>query len=136
VPLYTCTIPEGTLSATQRAFVAAEITRIHAAHTGAPASFVRVTFQTVGPDSTFAAGKPAKNIFIVGIIRAGRSAEVKAQMLNELWSMCRKAAGVTDDQILIALMDTPASNGMEFGGITPEPGHEAAWLASRGVPDR
>jgi phenylpyruvate tautomerase PptA (4-oxalocrotonate tautomerase family) len=136
MPLYTCTTPEGTLSTTERAVVAAEITRIHTTHTGAPASFVRVMFQTLPPDSMFSAGKAAKNVFITAIIRAGRSTEVKARILNDVWCMYKKVTGVADDQILIALTDMPPSNGMEFGGIVPEPGHEAEWSASRGLPNR
>jgi hypothetical protein len=73
---------------------------------------------------------------MVGIIRAGRSREVKARMLNDLWSMYKKATGAADDQINITLMDVPASNAMEFGGILPEPGHEEEWFASRGLSDR
>lgn len=93
-------------------------------------------FQTLPPDSTFAAGEAAKNVFITAIIRAGRSAEVKARMLNDLWSMYKKVTGAADDQILIGLTDMPSSNGMEFGGVVPEPGHEAEWFASRGLPNR
>jgi len=136
MPIYTCTTPEGTLSATQRAFVAAEITRIHAAHTGAPPSFVRAVFQTLTPDSFFTAGKSAKNFLLVGIIRTGRSTEVKARMLNDLWSMYKKATGAQDDQINITLMDVPGSNAMEFGGVLPEAGNEKEWFASRGLSDR
>jgi phenylpyruvate tautomerase PptA (4-oxalocrotonate tautomerase family) len=97
MPVYTCITPEGTLSTQQRAVVAAEITRFHTAHTGAPASFVRVVFETLAPDSTFAGGTPAVNAFLLGLIRAGRSTEVKAHLLNDLWSMYKKVTGLADD---------------------------------------
>jgi phenylpyruvate tautomerase PptA (4-oxalocrotonate tautomerase family) len=133
MPLYTCITQEGTLSAEQRATIATEITRIHTTRTGAGASFVRVIFQTLSPESTFAGGKPAVNAFLLGIIRASRSTEVKAQLLNELWSMYKKATGLTDDQLFVTVIDVPASNGMEMGAILPEPGEEAEWLAKLGL---
>lgn len=133
MPLYTCITQEGTLSAEQRAGIATEITRIHTVRTGAPASFVRVIFKTLSPHSTFAGGKPAVNAFLLGIIRAGRGTEGKAQLLNDLWFMYKKVTGLTDDQLFVTVIDVPASNGMEFGAILPNPGHEAEWLASLGL---
>src|SRR5690242_12361214 len=97
--VYTCTTQEGTLSAEQRAGIATEITRIHSARTDEPASFVWVIFETVSPDSIYSGGKPAVKAVIVGIFREHRSTEVKAQVLNELWSMCKQVTGLSDDQI-------------------------------------
>ncbi len=130
--IYTCTTQEGTLSAEQRASIATEITRIHSTHTGEPASFVWVIFETVSPDSTFIGGKPAVNALIVGLFREDRSTEVKAQVLNELWSMYKNVTGLSDDQLWVSLTEIPASNAMEFGALLPESGHEAEWLASLG----
>lgn len=122
---------EGTLSAEQRADPAKEITRSHVAISGEPASFVRVIFETVSPDSTFSGGKPAVNASIVGIIR-GRSTEVKAQLLNNLWSLYKNVTGLSDDQLWVSVTEIPPSNAMEFGAIIPEVGHEAEWQASLG----
>jgi phenylpyruvate tautomerase PptA (4-oxalocrotonate tautomerase family) len=130
--IYTCTTQEGTLSAEQRAVIAAQITRIHSTHTGEPASFVWVIFETVSPDSTFIGGKPAVNALIVGLFREDRSTEVKAQVLNELWSMSKNVTGLSDDQLWVSLTEIPARDAMLFGAILPEPGHEAEWLASLG----
>ncbi len=130
--IYTCTTQEGTLSAEQRASIATEITRIHSTHTGEPASFVWVIFETVSPDSIYSGGKPAVNALIVGIFREDRSTEVKAQVLNELWSMYKNVTGLSDDQLWVSLTEIPASDAMFLGAILPEPGHEAEWLASLG----
>src|SRR5260370_694790 len=89
--IYTCTTQEGTLSAEQRAGIAQEITRIHSTHTGEPAGFVWVLFETLSPDSIYSGGKsgakPAVKAVMVGLFRENRSTEVKTQVLNELWSM-------------------------------------------------
>jgi phenylpyruvate tautomerase PptA (4-oxalocrotonate tautomerase family) len=130
--VYTCITQEGTLSAEQRADLAKEITRSHVAMSGEPASFVRVIFETVSPDCTFSGGKPAVNASIVGIIR-GRSTEVKAQLLNDLWSLYKNVTGLSDDQLWVSVTEIPPSNAMEFGAIIPEVGHEAEWQASLGL---
>lgn len=131
--IYTCTTQEGTLSAEQRAGIATEITRIHSTHTGEPAGFVWVIFETVSPDRIYEGGKPAVMATMVATgFRENRSTEVKTQVLKELWSMYKNVTGLPDDQIWVELTEIPASNAMWLGAILPEPGHEAEWLASLG----
>ena len=131
--VYTCTTQEGTLSAEQRAGIATEVTRIHSMHTGEPAGFVWVIFETVPPDRIYEGGKPAVMAAIVATgFRTNRGTEVKTQVLKELWSMYKKVTGLSDDQIWVELTEIPASNAMWLGAILPEPGHEAEWLASLG----
>jgi len=134
--IYTCTTQEGTLSAEQRAGIAQEITRIHSTHTGEPAGFVWVLFETLSPDSIYAGGKsgakPAVKAVMVGLFRENRSTEVKTQVLNELWSMYKNVTGLSDDQLWVSLTEIPARDAMFLGAILPEPGHEAEWLASLG----
>jgi phenylpyruvate tautomerase PptA (4-oxalocrotonate tautomerase family) len=132
--IYTCTTQEGTLSAEQRAVIAAEITRIHTAHSGDRPNMVWVIFETVSPDRIYAGGKPAVKALIVGLFREDRSTEVRAQVLNELWSMYKNVTGLSNDQLWVSLTEIPASDGMMFGAILPEPGHEAGWLAKLGLP--
>jgi phenylpyruvate tautomerase PptA (4-oxalocrotonate tautomerase family) len=129
--IYTCTTHEGALSAEQRAVIAAEITRIHSAHTGEPAKLIWVIFETVSPDRIYAGGKPAGNALIVGLFRE-RSTEIKAQVLNDLWSMYKNMTGLSDDQLWVSLTAISPSDAMMFGAILPEPGHETEWLAALG----
>jgi hypothetical protein len=68
----------------------------------------------------------------VGII-GGRSTEVKAQLLNDLWSLYKNVTGLSDDQLWVSVTEIPPSNAMEFGAIIPEVCHEAQWLASLGL---
>jgi phenylpyruvate tautomerase PptA (4-oxalocrotonate tautomerase family) len=133
--IYTCTTPEGALSAEQRAVIAAEITRIHTAHTGDRPSMVWVIFATAASDSIYAGGRPAANAVIVGLFRESRSTEDKARVLNELWSMYTSVTGLSDDQLWVSLTEIAANDAMMFGAILPEPGHEAAWLAQLGRSD-
>ena len=132
MPFYTCFVVTNSLSATQKAFIAEEITRIHVTRTGAPPSFVRVLFHEFQPSDVYTGGKPLPCAMIRGVIRAGRSAEVKAQMLKELWAMLQKVTGLEDDKLLVSVQDNPASNAMEAGAILPEPQHEAEWFAKLG----
>ena len=132
MPFYTCFAVTNSLSAAQKAFIAEEITRIHVTRTGAPASFVRVLFHEFQPSDIFTGGKPLPCAMIRGVIRAGRSAEVKAQMLKELWAMLQKVTGLEDDKLLVSVQDNPAGNAMEAGAILPEPQHEAEWFAKLG----
>jgi phenylpyruvate tautomerase PptA (4-oxalocrotonate tautomerase family) len=129
--IYTCTTQEGALSAEQRAVIATAITRIHSAHTGEPAKLIWVIFETVSPDGIYAAGKPTVNALIVGLFRE-RGTQVKARVLNDLWSMYKNVTGLSDDQLWVSLTAISLSDAMMFGAILPEPGHEAEWLASLG----
>jgi phenylpyruvate tautomerase PptA (4-oxalocrotonate tautomerase family) len=130
--VYTCISQEGTLSPEQRATLASEITHQHMIISGEPASFIHVIFETVSPDSTFVGGKPAPNAILLGIIREGRSTEVRARLLKELWAMYKKATGVEDDQLFVSVTEIPPSDSMVYGAILPDPGHEAEWLAQLG----
>ena len=132
MPFYTCFAITNSLSAAQKAFIAEEITRIHVTRTGAPASFVRVLFHEFQPSDIFTGGKPLPCAMIRGVIRAGRSPEVKAQLLKELWAMLHEVTGLEDDKLLVSVQDNPAGNVMEAGTIMPNPQHEAEWFAKLG----
>src|SRR5258707_13500531 len=98
--IYTCTTQEGTLSAEQRAVIAAEITRIHSTHTGEPASFVWVIFETVSPDSTFIGGKPDLNGPSGGVFREDGRTQTKTKELKENGSMFKNSNGLLEGQLL------------------------------------
>ena len=68
MPFYTCFATAGSLSATQKTFVAEEITRIHTTLTDAPRSFVRVFFQDMQPSFIFSGGKNQPFAMIRGVI--------------------------------------------------------------------
>jgi phenylpyruvate tautomerase PptA (4-oxalocrotonate tautomerase family) len=102
MPFYTCFAFSDSLSAAQKANIAEEITRIHTKLTGAPRSFVRVLFHEMQSSDIFTGGKPLPCAMIRGVIRAGRSAEVKKQLLSELWTMLQDATDFSRLPILAA----------------------------------
>lgn len=129
MPLYISITQEGTLSGEQKKRLAEGITRIHCRNTGAPEMFVRICFQTYLPGSGFLASAPNPVSMLFGYIRAGRDTKTKQKMLTEFWSLYRDATSAPEEQLAISLHDMPASQVMEYGAITPEPGAEAEWLA-------
>jgi phenylpyruvate tautomerase PptA (4-oxalocrotonate tautomerase family) len=114
--------------------IAAEITRIQTAHTKDRPYMVWVIFETMPPDRIYAAGKLAVKALIVGLFREDRSTEARAQVLKELWPTFKKVSGLSDDQLWVSLTEIPASDAMMLGAILPEPGHDAALLATLGRP--
>ena len=136
MPFYTCFSITNSLSPAQKAFIDEEITRIHTTVTTAPRSFVRVLFQEMHPSDIFSGGKLRPFAMIRGAIRAGRSAETKAELLKQLWAMLQEVTRLEDGQLLVSVQDNPASNAMEGGEILPEPQHEAEWLARHSHADR
>jgi hypothetical protein len=68
----------------QREVISAELVRIHTAATGVPANFVYTIFLTYPRNHAYVAGKSSLVASIVGTIRAGRSPEVKAQLIKDI----------------------------------------------------
>ena len=54
------------------------------------------------------------------LVRTGRSADYKREMLKRLWSMIQGATGAPDDQIVLGIQEVPASQAMEMGKIMPD----------------
>ena len=63
----------------------------------------------------------------------GRSTELKARLLKDLWKDFKRVTGLSDDQLWISVTTISPSDAMEYGAIIPEVGHEAEWLASLGL---
>ncbi len=119
MPFYRCVVPKDSVPYEQRAEVAKAFTDIHCGSTGAPRSFVHVVFDE--QDDRF-----ETPYFLDGGNRAGRSEEVKAQLLNDLMSAFRDITGVTSDEFGGRITEGPASWTMEGGMVLPEPGEETA----------
>ena len=64
--------------------------------------------------------------FLDGGNRAGRSEEVKAELLNDLMSAFREITGVAEADFSGRITEGPASWTMEGGMVLPEPGEETA----------
>ena len=129
MPIYTCDAAPGILTDEIKSALAQEITRIHVEATQAPPSFVHVIFRELPAGTHFKAGEEdTKFSFVNGNIRSGRPLDVRQQILREISDAWVRLTGQPAVQLVIALSQLDASDGMEAGLILPEPGQEMAWF--------
>jgi len=134
MPVYRCITPPDSIAQDVRAVIAEDITRIHCELTsGTPRSFVHVIFEEVAPGRMFSGGTPSEKTLITGQIRAGRTAEVRTRLVQEISRAWNRATGQSEEDILVAVTEFRASDVVEGGIPLPEPGEEAGWLAAHGV---
>ena len=120
MPLYTIMTASGALSDNEKAKLAGELTTFHAEYAGVPKNWVHVVFQDYAPGSGFTAGEGASCVALTLLVRTGRSADYKREMLKRLWSMIQDATGAPDDQIVLGIQEVPSSQAMEMGKIMPD----------------
>lgn len=130
MPLYLCNAAKGAISDAVKPKIAADITRIHCAVTGAPPQFVHAFF--VEEDAAPPLNGNAAMLF--GSIRAGRTDAQKAQIASEMRKSIETHAGIDLSAIGMLTTDVPASWAFEGGEVMPEPGEEAEWLARHHQP--
>ena len=75
-------------------------------------------------------GQASACCFVRAGIRAGRSQELKEQLLHQLSDLWVSQTGVPPGELLVSLAETPGSNVMEAGLVLPSPEQEAQWLAA------
>lgn len=124
MPLYMCNHVPGVLTQDARQKIAADITDIHCAVTGAPRTFVHVFFFEDAPQLPL----NGKSVFLFGSIRAGRDAEQKQALITGMKDAISRHAGIAVDGVFMDTIDVPAHWVMEGGDILPEPGAEDTWL--------
>ena len=120
MPYYQFHIPAGSPSAARKAELAAAVTKVHTAVTGAPARFVNVAFFELAPGSLFVADEPVEQGRMVGIIRAGRTAEVKRDLITGLADAWSAVTGEAREGFALFLEEVPGSMAMEYGETLPE----------------
>ncbi len=138
MPTYTVTAPAGRLSAEHKTDIAAAITRVHNAVTGAPTYFAQVIFVDVQPGNYFIGGVPlaADQVFVHGQIRAGRTTADKDKLIAGMLQAVAVAAAVPQYAVWVYILDLVPRQMVEFGHVLPEPGGEAAWTAGLPKEDR
>lgn len=138
MPTYTVHAPAGSLTQVQKNRLAQEITRAHSEATGAQTFFAQVMFVEVSAGQWFVGGTAleAKQIFIHGQIRGGRSVPTKQALLERLRDVAVAASGFPRNRTWAYLVELPPGLMMEYGHILPEPGAEAQWLAGLPAEDR
>ena len=120
MPFYQFTVPTDSTSAELKAGIAAAVTEVHTSVTGAPASYVNVSFTEVPPGSIFVAGKEVPHGRMVGIIRTGRTPEIKRELINRLAAAWSEVTGEPVEGFALFLQEVPGSAVMEEGRILPE----------------
>lgn len=120
MPLYTITTQAGVLDAVAKVDLAGKLTSMHSAYAGVPANWVHVVFQDYAAGSGFTAGLPSATAALTLLIRTGRSAEYKRELLTRLWSLLQAATGAPDQEIVLGIQEVPPSQAMEMGQIMPD----------------
>jgi phenylpyruvate tautomerase PptA (4-oxalocrotonate tautomerase family) len=120
MPLYTVTTQVGLLGRQAKSDLAAELTALHCELAGVPKNWVHIVFQDYAVGSGFTAGEFAATAALTLLIRTGRSAEYKRELLKRLWQLLQGATGAPDDQIVIGIQEVAPSQAMEMGKVMPE----------------
>jgi phenylpyruvate tautomerase PptA (4-oxalocrotonate tautomerase family) len=120
VPLYQFFVPADSATATRKAEVARAVTATHSAVTGAPERYVNVSFVDVPAGSLFAAGEPVEHGRMVGIIRSGRSPEVKQRLITQLAQAWSEVTGEPLEGLALFVQEVPGSSMLEDGQLLPE----------------
>lgn len=120
MPLYTVTTQVGLLGRQAKSDLAAELTALHCELAGVPKNWVHIVFQDYAVGSGFTAGEFAATAALTLVIRTGRSAEYKRELLKRLWQLLQGATGAPDDQIVIGIQEVAPGQAMEMGKVMPE----------------
>ena len=120
MPLYTITTQAGVLDTSAKADLAEELTAFHAEYAAVPENWVHIVFQEYAIGSGFSAGRPCPTAALTLLIRSGRSADYKREMLKRLWALLQAATGAPDEEIVLGIQEVPSSQAMEMGKIMPD----------------
>lgn len=120
MPLYTVTTQAGVLGGAAKAELAGKLTAFHTEYAAVPKNWVHIVFHEYPIGSGFTAGRPSPTAALTLLIRTGRSADYKKEMLKRLWSLMQAATGAPDEEIVLGIQEIPSSQAMEMGLIMPE----------------
>jgi len=129
MPTYVCSIPPGILSEAQKTQIAVAISHRHSEATGAPSFFVQVVVEESESTMRYLGGAPANaHIWIRGDIRAGRSEEVRGQLMLNIMKDVSAIASVQKESIWVYLCNLSPTDMVEYGHVLPRPGEEQEWF--------
>jgi phenylpyruvate tautomerase PptA (4-oxalocrotonate tautomerase family) len=120
MPLYTITTQAGVLDSPAKSDLADKLTALHAGYAAVPKNWVHIVFQEYPIGSGFTAGMPSPTAALTLLIRTGRSADYKRELLKRLWSLVQAATGAPDEEIVLGIQEVPSSQAMEMGQIMPD----------------
>jgi phenylpyruvate tautomerase PptA (4-oxalocrotonate tautomerase family) len=120
VPLYTITTQAGVLDGPAKAELASRLTAFHSEYAGVPKNWVHIVFHEYPSGSGFTAGGPSATVALTLLIRAGRSADSKREMLKRLWLLVQVATRAPDEEIVLGIQKVLSSQAMEMGQVMPD----------------
>jgi phenylpyruvate tautomerase PptA (4-oxalocrotonate tautomerase family) len=120
MPLYTITTQAGVLDSAAKTDLADKVTAFHAEYAAVPKNWGHVVFHEYPNGNGFTAGRPSPTAALTLLIRTGRSAEYKREMLKRLWTLLQAATGAPDEEIVLGIQEVPSSQAMEMGRIMPD----------------
>jgi phenylpyruvate tautomerase PptA (4-oxalocrotonate tautomerase family) len=120
MPLYTVMTQAGVLNGAAKANLADKLTMFHVEYAGVPMNWVHIIFHEYPIGSGFSAGKVSATVSLTLLIRSGRSAEYKREMLKRLWSLVQSATAAPDEEIVLGIQEVPSNQAMEMGQVMPD----------------
>ena len=132
MPTYTVKYSNINLTQIQKNSIAKDITNTHSKFTGANNFFAQVIFQKNQKNAHFMGGKlvKTKEIFLNGQIRAGRTSNVKKQLILGLKKILIKNTKLQSDFVWVYLQDLLPDQMIEYGEVLPKSGNENKWFNS------
>jgi len=120
MPYYQFTVPTGGATLAHKPEIAAAMTKVHSEVTGAPGAYVHCSFVEVPAGSLFSAGEAVEGPKMVGLMREGRSEQVRKQLINGIADTWTGITGDRKKDVAIFLHEVPGANVMEDGVILPD----------------
>jgi phenylpyruvate tautomerase PptA (4-oxalocrotonate tautomerase family) len=120
MPLYTITTQAGVLDSLAKEELADKLTAFHAEYAGVPKKWVHIVFHEYPIGSGSTGGGPSPTAALTLLIRTGRSADYKRDMLKRLWSLVQAATAAPDEEIVLGIQEVPSCQAMEMGQIMPD----------------
>ena len=130
MPTYTVVTSNLDLNENKKKTIAEGITKIHSKTTGANTYFAQVIFNETKKNSHFMGGKIINNeqIYLNGQIRAGRSKEVKDDLIDHLKKLLAKETNLDQSSVWVYIVDLEPSQMVEYGEVLPVSGQEKVWF--------
>ncbi|WP_070107095.1 tautomerase family protein [Burkholderia plantarii] len=138
MPTYVVSAAAGRFSQEEKEGIARGITQAHGRATGAQGFFAQVIFHWIAADDHFLGGRvhDADHVTVHGTIRAGRTAEQKSRLLEDIVGIVAGAANTGRRHVWVYLAELPPAQMAEYGRVLPQPGGEAGWLEALPAEDR
>ena len=133
MPTYTVITSNLELGKSKKKSIAEGITKIHSKTTGANTYFAQVIFNETKKNSHFMGGKVIKDeqIYLNGQIRAGRSKEVKDDLIDQLKKLLAKETKLDQSNVWVYIVDLEPSQMVEYGEVLPVSGQEKVWFENQ-----